>query len=663
VDRSASAQSKQVPSLKLLNLLPYPRALQRRSGFFTLRKRAALHLESTLPRQELMIPLFLQLKAIAAGIDVELDLITGPAEHPLLAIRAVRCDAAPPHAEGYQLSIDSSGIVIDYRTEAGLRCGMATLRQLLRECGKRLPQLTIRDYPDFARRGVMLDVSRGRVPNLQTLLELVEQLADFKVNEFQLYTEHTFAYRSYEPVWSGWGPLTGEEILILDARCRQLGIDLVPNQNCFGHLRYWLEYPPLKQLAEVSQPYQGAGEFLRYPTTLAPNHHGTVPFLRQLMDELLPHFSSSRFNVGCDETWDLGRGQSEALCRRKGKGRVYVDFLKKIHREVTSRSRQMMFWGDIILHYPELIRELPKDVIALNWGYDADHPFAREARMFADSKLPFYVCPGTSTWMTLIGRHDNALANLEAAAQAGRQNGAIGYLNTDWGDGGHPQPLAVSYVPYLAGAAYGWCGVSFDARLLVPVLSRDVFHDATERMAKAAMALGVTHRELEYFAPNVTPLGTVIAAPPPQRRELVCRDGLKYYARISEKKIQATLAELGQHRALLDRAAPLTASGLVLLSELNLAARMAAQSCHIMLWQQALAAGKSSRATGMARTGIRQLRELNHDFSAYWPSRNKGTPKKCSAFLQWRLEDYRRGRLHFPPAAAAREVKVVANTE
>ena len=100
-------------------------------------------------------------------------------------------------------------MTIHYRQAGGLRAAVATLRQLLREYGRRLPRLVIRDYPDFARRGVMLDVSRGRVPNLQTLLELVEHLADFKVNEFQLYMEHTFAYRNYEPVWRGWGRADG----------------------------------------------------------------------------------------------------------------------------------------------------------------------------------------------------------------------------------------------------------------------------------------------------------------------------------------------------------------------------------------------------------------------------------------------------------------------
>ena len=639
--------------MKRLNLLPCPRSLTCQPGFYALPQRAVVHLDAGLPRSTVLLPTAERLQTAAAEIGVALETVTGPPEHPRLAIRAIQSTAAPNHAEGYALIIGVQGVTIHYRQKGGLRAAVATLRQLLREHGRRLPRLVIRDYPDFARRGVMLDVSRGRVPNLQTLLDLVGHLADFKVNEFQLYMEHTFAYRNYEPVWRGWGALTGEEILRLDARCRELGIDLVPNQNCFGHLRYWLEYPPLKKLAEVSEPYECAGgAYVRYPTTLAPNHPGTLPFLRELFDELLPHFSSPRFNVGCDETWDLGRGESRRLCAVKGGGRVYVDFLKKIHREVEARGRQMMFWGDIVLNCPDLIKELPMDVIALNWGYERKHPFEREAGLFARSKLPFYVCPGTSSWMSLIGRHDSGFANLRLAAEAGRRNGALGYLNTDWGDGGHPQPLAVSYLPYLFGAALSWCAESADQRLLVPVLSRDIFHDPTHRMAEAALALGLAHRKLEYSAPLGTPLGTAIAAPIPKTRELMCRDGLKYYARIPEKNIRATLEEVEQHRAVLHRSRPRIRAGEILAVEFDLAARMAVESGRIMLWQQALVAGKDARAQRMAAAGIRALRELDRDFRAYWPLRNKGTTAKCSAFLRWRAQDYRRGTVYYPPGVA-----------
>ena len=633
-----------------VNLLPFPRSLKRQAGFLKVRHRVATNLKPELSGGTGILE---SLRSFAESIGIELD--SGPRRafdnNP--AIWAYKSELAPDHPEGYTLKIHPSGIEIYYRERAGVRSAIATLLQLFREYRQRLPCLTIRDYPDFARRGVMLDISRGRVPKLETLLHLVDLLAGFKINEFQLYTEHTFAYRNYRPVWNGWGPLTGREIEQLDARCQALGIDLVPNQNSFGHLRYWLEYPPLKKLAEVSQPYESADKtFLRYPTTLAPNHPGTLPFLRELYDELLPHFSSAHFNVGCDETWDLGRGQSRALCERKGKGRVYLDFLKKIHREVSVRNRCMQFWGDIILHYPDLIKDLPKDVIALNWGYEKNHPFGREAETFANSKLPFYVCPGTSTWMSLIGRHDTALANLRQAADAGLKHCALGYLNTDWGDGGHPQPLAVSYLPYLVGAAVSWCARSFDESLVVPVLSRDVFRDPTQHTAKAALALGLAHRKFKYFAPNVTPFGAVIAAPIPESRELFCRDGLKYYARISAKNIRAALEELENHRAQLHRSRSAHPTKTLLTRELDLAARMAAQSCKIMLWQQTLAAGKISRTKQMAKTAIRELRELDDDFRSYWPLRNKGTPVKCSPFLRWRIHDYERGLLHFAPEVA-----------
>jgi hypothetical protein len=595
-------------------------------------------------------------------------------EHALPTFTVLQSNSAPDHPEGYVITIDRKGVRVEFREATGLGVAMATMRQLLRQYGRRLPCLEIRDWPDFARRGVMLDISRGRVPKLETLIELVGHLADFKINEFQLYTEHTFAYQKYPSVWQSWGALTGEEIRHLDARCQQLGIDLVPNQNSFGHLQHFLEQPRLKKLAEVSRPYaDDGGEFVRRPSTLAPNHPGTLPFLRGLYDELLPNYSSQYFNVGCDETWDLGHGQSKKLCAGKGRGRVYLDFLKQIHREVSARGKRMMFWGDIILKYPKLIPELatfgvppsggsgdslptpPKggtpNLVALNWGYEANHPFDREAALFAKAKIPFYICPGTSTWQTLIGRHDNALANLRAAAQAGRKHGAIGYLITDWGDGGHPQPLAVSYLPYLAGASLSWCAETFDEAKLIPVLSRDVFKDPTGNTAKAAFALSRAHRKLKFSAPNETPLGTVIAAPPLEQHELFCRNGLKHHAWISGKNIRATLKEIERQRAVLRRAKPLSKAGNILLQELDLAARMAAQSCKFMLWQQAVAkqgrVGAPRRPDAaarrpyqqMARTGIRELRKLEKDFNAYWPLRNKATPQHCSAFLKWRIRD------------------------
>jgi hypothetical protein len=624
-----------MPNRIAMNLLPAPRSLKLLRGTFTLPRQSVDFILGSARGSRAVS------SALAGHITLRRtqNLPTGE------ALAGTRGGAYAPRSEFYSLAIFKTGIEISFRETGGLRAAAATLRQLLRQYGRRLPCLRIRDWPDFARRGVMLDISRGRVPRLETLLDLAERLADFKINELQLYTEHTFAYRKHKSVWQSWGALTGAEIRKLDARCRELGIDLVPNQNSFGHLRQFLEQPALKKLAEVSEPYEsgdaatGNQEFLRRPSTLAPNHPGTLPFLRSLYDELLPNFSSKFFNVGCDETWDLGRGQSKKLCEAGGKGRVYLDFLKKIHREVSSRGKTMMFWGDIILKYPKLIRRLPKNAVALNWGYEANHPFEKEAAQFAKAKIPFCVCPGTSTWQTLIGRHDNALANLRSAAKAGNKFGAVGCLITDWGDGGHPQPLAVSWPMFLAGASLAWNAKHFDESELIPVLSRDVFEDPTGKVASAAFRLGFAHQKLGVKAVNETPLGTVIAAPKPEDRELSCRNGLKWFARIPATRIRATLKEIERQRACLKSArnAGLRHSAV----ELDLAARMAAQSCRFMLWQQAVAVGNNTEAKRLAKIGVAKLRKLETDFNNFWPTRNKATAKHCSAFLRWRMDDYR----------------------
>jgi hypothetical protein len=174
------------------------------------------------------------------------------------------------------------------------------------------------------------------------------------------------------------------------------------------------------------------------------------------------------------------------------------------------------------------------------------------------------------------------------------------------------------------------------------------------------MALGLAHRKFRFTAANETPLGTVIAAPTPEQRELFCRNGLKWFSKIQARNIRAALKEIEKQRKVLTpflqhsgRAQPpyraenggleTARPTLISVQELDLAARMAAQSCQFMLWQQAVAAGRISKAKKMARVGIHALHELEKDFNTYWPMRNKATPRHCSTFLRWRIDDYRRG--------------------
>jgi len=315
----------------------------------------------------------------------------------------------------------------------------------------------------FAVRSYMLDISRDKVPTMGTLKQLVEILEKFNYNQLQLYTEHTFAYSKHEAVWKDASPMTAQEIRELDLFCAMHGIDLVPNQNSFGHLERWLVKPAYNHLAEL--PHGGAplpwGGFKKDPTTLCPTDPASLEFLAGLYDELLPNFESRLFNIGCDETFDLlGEGRSAAAVKEKGEGRVYLEFLLKVAELVRKRGKRPMFWGDVILRHPELVPELPKDLIALDWGYEGNHPFMDEAAKFAAAGLDFYVCPGTSSWNSLAGRVENMRENMIAAERAGHLHGAKGFMVTDWGDGGHWQPLAASLPGLILGGNLAYSGAS-----------------------------------------------------------------------------------------------------------------------------------------------------------------------------------------------------------
>jgi hypothetical protein len=420
--------------------------------------------------------------------------------------------------QAYRLRVGPGGVEIDAVDEAGLFHGVCTLIQWLRlntaiEDGKTrtrvLPGLEVEDWPDFPARGVMLDVSRNKVPTMETLLGLVDLLAGWKINQLQLYTEHTFAYSGHEVVWQGADPFTAQEIRELDRFCRDRFIELVPNQNSFGHFHRWLVHDPYRELAECPQGVDHPFSDQREPFSLCAVDPKSLALLEDLFDQLLPSFSSRLLNVGLDETFDLGLGRSASACAEKGKGRVYLEYLQAIHRRLAARGTRMQFWGDIVLEHPELIPELPSDVVPLAWGYEADYPFDEHSRKFAASGLDYYVCPGTSSWNSLAGRARNALLNLGRAAVAGSHADAAGYLITDWGDLGHLQPLPVSYLGFMAGAAFSWNAQTADEPLAVemsPLLDLYAFPRGPAGLGQIALDLANVYRHTGSETRNGSPL-------------------------------------------------------------------------------------------------------------------------------------------------------------
>ena len=363
----------------------------------------------------------------------------------------------PALAESYELVSNQDGLVLRAKSETGIYYGLVTLEQILAQVNTSLPCFVIQDAPDFTHRGVMLDISRCKVPSMQTLRQLIDQFSRLKINQLQLYTEHTFEFTNHPLIWADSSPLTAKEILELKDYCNARFIELVPNLNSFGHFERWLRYPEYHRYAECPQGFNHplSNQQTKYGSTLKPSRE-SLALLRELYDEYLPLFDSDYFNVGGDEPWELGQGWSRKKCARLGTTHVYIDFMAKIKKLVNARGRRMMFWSDILLKQPDSLKQLSRDLVALNWGYEVNHPFKKECAQLAAQKIPFYVCPGTSSWNSIIGRLSNLAGNLTNAARNGLRFGAEGYLITDWGDHGHHQYLPFSYPGFLIGACQSW---------------------------------------------------------------------------------------------------------------------------------------------------------------------------------------------------------------
>jgi len=604
-------------------LLPLPRRLTHHAGQLDLPADALILLDGPAPAEMLFTAQQLQ-EALQTCANRHWQIAAGQLDHATkIGLTLSLTPDADFQPQGYRLDITPTGMVAAAADSAGLFYAAQTLRQLIQQYQAHLPCLTIVDWPDFAHRGVMLDISRDKVPTMETLYALVDRLAGWKINQIQLYTEHTFAYQNHPEVWAEASPLTGEEILALDACCRARFIELVPNQNTFGHMRRWLVHDRYRPLAECPRGCDtGSAEwgYFDEPFTLCPGDPGSLNLVRGLLGELLPHFTSRQFNVGCDETVDLGRGRSQAAVAARGKGRVYLDFLLDIYREVKARGRTMQFWADIIMNYPELVPELPRDVIAMEWGYEAGHPFADHTARLAAAGIPFYVCAGTSSWNSLAGRTDNALANLAEAARSGLAHGASGYLITDWGDNGHWQPLPVSYLGFAAGAALAWSYEANQQQDAARLTSLFAFDDAGGVAGQLAYDLGNAYLQpgVEIF--NGSALFWILQKAPNDIRAMT---GLEAAG------LQRTLDWLDQLPPI--ETIPFGAESDLLRAEFSWVIAALRHACRRGLW----ALGQAELRPALAAEADRLLAEYRH----IWLARNRpgGLPDSLT-----RLETMRR---------------------
>ena len=366
--------------------------------------------------------------------------------------------------EAYVMQIGEYGVKIASSCEEGAFRAVTSLYQLYKKGGGAVNFASIEDRPDFERRAYMLDISRGRVPKPETIKKLIDILALLKYNEFQLYMENfCFQYPLFPEVTEGFDCLTVEDIKELERYCRDRFIDLVPNQNCLGHMGAWLEREEYQHL-EVSE--NGERTY-----TINPLLEESNRLIDKIFDSLLPYFSSEYVNIGLDEAYGLGRFQLEEYCQKHGKDTLFMEHLNRVAENISQKyGKKVQFWSDMIINYPQSFSQIPEDATVLEWGYEVrDERLMQEhCQYLREKNVSFYVCPSCNTHFSLTGRFEVAAYNIRTSAELGRMYGAKGAMLTDWSmdQEGHPHFLVWSLMPIALGGQHFWnieeeqnCGV------------------------------------------------------------------------------------------------------------------------------------------------------------------------------------------------------------
>jgi hexosaminidase len=447
------------PADSEVQIIPRPRQLTATGGDFRLSRRTRIALADQRSEddrfaaedfiEDVRQTANLTLR-VGGGRDRDVILV-GHVDHPAVRSALKRAGWGAPanlNEEGYVLVSTPREIVVAGRSAAGTFYGLQTLKQLVRGEGgaARVPGVRIVDWPAMRWRAMYDDINRGPVPTLDYIKRQIRAEASFKLNMHSFNLENIVRWRSHPLLGPEGGALTPDEIRELAAYARRYHVELVPQQQTFGHLRKVLTLEKYAPLAET-QPTADV---------LSPQQEGTYKLIADWYGELAEMFPGGRFfHIGADEVFELAQGQSAAQVKERGAGFVYFEHLRRVRELLAPHNRRLMFWGDIALRHPELITSVPREMIVMNWNYGPRDEYASRIKPFKDAGLQQFVCPGVHSWNQIFPAHDLTVKNVVNFVRDGQRAGALGVMNTQWDDDGESL-FEMAWYGVVLGAAASW---------------------------------------------------------------------------------------------------------------------------------------------------------------------------------------------------------------
>ena len=439
-----------------INILPTPQQVETTEGTFIWDENVVLTYDVSDAEISRIVTMFRSDLEQISGKKVQFSRGSVKGKHYIELIKTDDLGIDENEDQAYRLTIKSNSIRMEATTSAGLFYASQSLKQLYRCAFLKspnevitIPCATITDWPNFKIRAWQDDISHGPIVSMDYLKRLIPQMAECKLNAFSLYTEHTFKTKCHPDI-APTDAFTAEEIKELEDFCKPYHIQIIGNQQCFGHFEEILCNPFYSKLADTKW-------------NLNPAKEESYRFLEDHLKEVAKAYKSPYFNINCDETESLGQGYAKAYVDSIGAETVYYQHINRVNKMLRPYRKRVMMWGDIADKHPEILENLDKDIYLIAWSYVGNDDFNDFLKPYVNSGRNFLVAPGVSLSERVWPKHYEFKANITNLCRDGYTNGALGVINTCWDDFGESLTNCALYGLAL-GAEMSWNAVSTNER-------------------------------------------------------------------------------------------------------------------------------------------------------------------------------------------------------
>ncbi|MBO0931167.1 family 20 glycosylhydrolase [Fibrella aquatilis] len=400
--------------------------------------------------------------------------------------------AGPTSREAYHLRITRNGVAITANSAAGLFHAVQTLRQLVSGRGANafLPEVSIDDWPAMPYRGFMWDCSHGGRPSVAGITRMIDQLARYKANQFYLYSESNLAIDGHPLIGEGMN-FAKSDIDQIITYAHERFVEVVPHVNLYGHNHALLR----------TETYANLG-MTPHGQSLDPTNPQAKVLVADIVRQVADWFPSPFVHVGFDEVWEVKQMAELAPARKIDPAAYYLDHLTYVNDLLRKRGKTVLFWHDIVDHYPALLDRFPKETVPVAWEYETDTArISHWLNPLVASHKTHFIQTGIDNERDVYPTK-TSFDNIDALVSAGRRSGAAGYIGSLWNDAVQtlPQP---AYPAMIYGVVSAWQDHQPDQAAFRKTLGQHMY--PADSVSSRRLSQALDHLELAQLKLTAVP--------------------------------------------------------------------------------------------------------------------------------------------------------------